>query len=312
VKTTAPPAAAAVHEVNTIAGGSKTPVLPAETTAVHKVGERIGPYEITGQLGQGGMGVVYRARDVRLERDVALKVLPAGLNNDPQTRRRLLREARAASQINHPNVVTIYEVAEYGGTQFIAMEYVDGKTLARAIPMLPEEAIACAIQIAQALVKAHAHGVIHRDLKPGNIVLTRDGLAKVLDFGLAVQTASRPETDQTVTVASTVGSIAGTPAYMSPEQAEGQTTDAQSDIFSFGAVLYEMLSGQRAFRGSTAVAALASVLRDEPVPVSQIVPGIWLTRSIAVRSIQPSMQKLISRHVCSSVDVPIHFSLMSG
>ena len=241
----------------------------------YKAGDRLGHYEILFPIGQGGMGVVFCARDTRLEREVALKILPPEFSGDPERRRRFLREARAASQLNHPNIVTIYDVAESGSAHFIAMEYVKGQTLARSIPLTPDAAIDYASQIAQALVKAHAQGVVHRDLKPANIMLTPDGLAKVLDFGLASQTARGPFSDQTLTDISQAGAVLGTPAYMSPEQAEGKQVDAQSDIFSFGAVLYEMLSGQKAFQGATPISILASVLRDEPKPLGEVVPGVW-------------------------------------
>ena len=241
----------------------------------YKAGDLIGHYEILAPIGQGGMGVVFRARDTRLEREVALKILPPEYSRDPDRRRRLLREARAASQLNHPNIVTIYDVAESGAAHFIAMEYVQGQTLARAIPLAPELAIGYAAQIAQALVKAHGQGVVHRDLKPANIMLTPDGLAKVLDFGLASHAAGGAFQDRTLTDISREGAILGTPSYMSPEQAEGKPVDAQSDIFSFGAVLYEMLSGQKAFQGSTPISILASVLRDEPKALGELVPGVW-------------------------------------
>ncbi|MEO7652824.1 MAG: protein kinase [Bryobacteraceae bacterium] len=262
-----------------ISGDSVTWVTgekPEEPSLHFGAGDKLLHYEIISKLGQGGMGVVFRARDTRLLREVALKVLPPAPGSDADRRRRFLREAQAASQLNHPNIVTIYDVAEGGGVNFIAMEYVEGQTLASALPLEREEVLGCASQILSALAKAHAAGITHRDLKPANIMLTPDGQAKVLDFGLAKQMVPGPSSDQTMTQISQAASILGTPAYMSPEQAEGKPIDARSDIFSFGAVLYEMLSGKRAFQGQTAVSILAAVLRDEPRPLRELVPDIWV------------------------------------
>jgi hypothetical protein len=193
---------------------------------------KLGRYEVISRLGAGGMGVVYRARDTRLKRDVALKVLPAASVTDPERKRRFVQEARAASALNHPNIVTIYDIDQIDGIDFITMECVPGKALAEVIGRkgLPvAEAIAYAIQIAGALAAAHAAGIIHRDLKPGNIMANVDGQLKVLDSGLAKLLAEPPEGGASTDTAW----IAGTPAYMSPEQAEGKKVDARSDIFSF-------------------------------------------------------------------------------
>jgi serine/threonine protein kinase len=213
-------------------------------------GTRLGPYEVLGLIGSGGMGEVYKARDTRLDRTVAIKVLPAEKVADPERRHRFVQEAKAASALNHPNIVTIYDIGQTDGIDFIAMEYVAGKTLEQVIPrhgMRLNEALRYAVQMADALAKAHAAGIIHRDLKPGNVMVTDEGQIKVLDFGLAKLTEAGPlgndEPTRTMKPATEEGTIVGTVAYMSPEQAEGKKVDARSDIFSFGAVLYEMLTG---------------------------------------------------------------------
>ena len=237
--------------------------------------ESISHYRIAGEIGRGGMGVVYRAVDTRLGRPVAIKVLPAEATADPERHRRFVREAQSASALNHPNIVTIYEIGEDAGTTFIAMELVDGTPLDRLLaqgPLPIATALDYAVQIASALAVAHASGIIHRDIKPANIVITRDGRAKVLDFGLA-KLIERGPTEATITGAATApGLIMGTAAYMSPEQAEGRPVDARSDIFSFGAVVYELFAGQRPFRGSTHVGVITSILRDQPPPVRHARP----------------------------------------
>jgi Tol biopolymer transport system component/tRNA A-37 threonylcarbamoyl transferase component Bud32 len=244
----------------------------------------ISHYEILEKLGEGGMGVVWKARDTRLNRLVALKTLPADKLADEGRRRRFIQEAQAASALNDPNIVTIYDIASENGTDFIAMEYVDGKTLGQLIPkrgMRLEETLRYAIQIAGALAKAHAAGIIHRDLKPGNIMINAEGRVKLLDFGLAKLTEPNPPAasdedapTRTLLAHSEEGSIVGTAAYMSPEQAESKPVDARSDIFSFGAVLYEMATGTRAFQGDSQLSTLSAVLRDNPRPASQAVPGV--------------------------------------
>ncbi len=229
--------------------------------------ESISHYRLESEIGRGGMGVVYRAVDTQLGRAVAIKVLPADATADPERRRRFTREAQSASALNHPNIVTIYEIGEDAGTTFIAMELVDGTPLDRLLtqgPLAIPTALDYATQIAAALQTAHGSGIIHRDIKPANIVITRDGRAKVLDFGLA-KLVERGPTEATITdVATEVGLIMGTAAYMSPEQAEGRPIDARSDIFSFGAVLYEMLAGRRPFSGDTHISVITSILRDQP------------------------------------------------
>ena len=224
-------------------------------------GTRLGPYEITAPLGAGGMGEVYRARDTRLGRDVAIKVLPGELARDPDRLARFEREARLLALLNHPNIATIYGLEESPEGTALAMELVDGATLKSPLPLA--EALRLALQIADALEAAHKRGIVHRDLKPANIMVTEAGI-KLLDFGLA-KLGIAAESDETATQTQ-AGVVVGTACYMSPEQAQGWPVDARSDIFSFGAVLYELVTGRRAFRGDSALATLASILRDEPAP----------------------------------------------
>ena len=227
------------------------------------------------------MGVVYKARDTRLDRWIAIKVLPAEKVADPERKRRFAQEAKAASSLNHPNIITIYDIDQADGIDFISMEYVAGKTLDRLIPrngMRLSEALKCAVQIASALARAHSAGIVHRDLKPGNIMVDEHGLVKVLDFGLAKLTEAAPasadERTRSLQPTTEEGKIVGTVAYMSPEQAEGKQVDTRSDIFSFGSVLYEMVTGQRAFHGDTKASTLAAILKDNPQPASQLAEGL--------------------------------------
>jgi formylglycine-generating enzyme required for sulfatase activity/dienelactone hydrolase/predicted Ser/Thr protein kinase len=238
----------------------------------------ISHYRIDGEIGRGGMGVVYRAVDTRLGRPVAIKVLPPeDADTEPESRRRrFIQEARAASALNHPHIVTIYEVDEHEGTTFIAMELVEGTALDRLLsagPLGVATALEYASQIAAALEAAHAAGIIHRDIKPANIVITRDGRAKVLDFGVA-KLAARPADATISAMGTTPGLIVGTAAYMSPEQAQGAAVDARSDIFSFGAVLYEMLAGRRAFDADSDIGLLTAILRDAPPPLRDRRPDV--------------------------------------
>ena len=229
------------------------------------------------------MGVVYKARDTRLGRFVAIKILPPDKVSDPERKRRFIQEAKAASALNHPNIVTIYDIGSADGIDFIVMEYIAGKPLNRLIPrqgMRLADALECAIPVADALAKAHASGIIHRDLKPGNILVAEDGTVKLLDFGLAKLVENVAAGDLAETQAMNPdapvtedGTVLGTVAYMSPEQAEGKSVDARSDIFSFGAVLYEMVTGRNAFQGSSRLSTLAAILREDPKPISEVTPG---------------------------------------
>ena len=246
------------------------------------IGRSLGHYEIVEKLGEGGMGVVYKGHDNRLNRFVAIKILPEARVADAGRKQRFAQEARAATALSHPNIVHVYDIGECEGVDYIAMEFVAGKTLDRLIPtfgMQATEALRYAIQIADALAKAHAAGIVHRDLKPGNVMVSDEGFVKLLDFGLAKLTEPStgiPE-DATRTLLPPLtqeGAIAGTAGYMSPEQAEGKPVDARSDIFTFGAVLYEMLTGRRAFQGETKASILAAILRDDPKPASEVVRGL--------------------------------------
>ncbi len=246
-------------------------------------GEQIGPYEIRAAIGAGGMGEVYRAHDQRLNRDVAIKVLPADRATDDAARQRFLREARAASALNHPNIITIYETDSFNGMAFIAMEYVRGRTMSDLLherELSEAEAVQYAIQIADALAKAHAAGIIHRDLKPGNIMITDDGLVKVLDFGLArveSLTATASGGDSPTASASFLskpGTTLGTFYYMSPEQARGEVADTRSDIFSFGVVLFEMLTRKLPFDGENLLAVLHNLHFGAPKDIRYLRPDL--------------------------------------
>jgi serine/threonine protein kinase len=241
------------------------------------IGKTLDHYQITEKLGEGGMGVVYKARDTHLDRFAALKVLPPEKVSDPERKRRFIQEAKAASALNHPSIITIYDIDQADGVDFIAMEYVAGKTLDELIPrkgMRLSLALKYAVQIADALARAHGAGIIHRDLKPSNVMVDEHGLVKVLDFGLAKLTEAAGPEAETAATRTGAGTILGTAAYMSPEQAEGKHIDTRSDVFSFGSMLYEMLTGQRAFRGDTRASTIASILREDPKPISQVSEGL--------------------------------------
>ena len=243
-------------------------------------GHALTHYEIIAKLGEGGMGVVYKARDLRLDRLVGIKVLRPEQLTDESRKQRFIYEARAASSLNHPNIVTIHEIDQDDGTDFIVMEFVAGKTLQQLIPAsgLPvAEVLKYAIPVAGALAAAHAAGIVHRDIKPGNIMVGEHGAVKVLDFGLAKLAAQEDRADgatQTISPPTEEGTIVGTAAYMSPEQAQGKPVDARSDVFSLGAVLYEMLTGHRAFQGANRISTMAAILQQEPKPLVEIDPRI--------------------------------------
>src|SRR6267142_3451883 len=244
-------------------------------------GTRLGPYEILAPLGAGGMGEVYRARDTRLDRPVAIKILPQHLSDNPTLKQRFEREAKAISSLNHPHICVLHDVGTQDGIQFLVMECVEGETLAKRLekgPLPLDQELKYGMQIADALDKAHRTGVVHRDLKPGNIMLTGSG-TKLLDFGLAkaapplaaggkltaAATRTTPVTQQ--------GTLVGTFQYMSPEQVEGKDVDARSDIFSFGSVLYEMVTGRRAFPGKSNLSVASAVLEKDPEPINAMQPS---------------------------------------
>lgn len=242
-------------------------------------GTKLGPYEIVASLGAGGMGEVYRARDTRLERIVAIKVLPTEVSSDPVRKQRFQREARIISSLNHPYICVLHDIGSQDGLDFLVMEYIDGETLSDRLkrgPVPVEQVLKFGTQLADALDKAHSCGVIHRDLKPGNIMLTSAG-AKLLDFGLAKPIAPL-DVGVTLTAApkqsplTEQGVIVGTFQYMSPEQVEGLDADARSDIFSLGSVLYEMVTGQKAFEGKSRLSVASAILEREPKAISSVKP----------------------------------------
>ena len=245
------------------------------------IGRTISHYQVVEKIGAGGMGEIWKAQDARLNRMVAIKVLTNASAGDSDRRRRFIQEAQAASALNHPNIITIYDITSDADSEYMVMEYVAGKTLAELIPpggVGVGKTLQYSLQIADALRAAHAAGIIHRDLKPGNVMVTESGLVKILDFGLAKINMATKLTEETQTMGAapmTVeGSILGTVAYMSPEQAQGKAVDPRSDIFSFGVVMYEMLTGTKAFAGDSAISTLTAILRDEVKPIGELVPGV--------------------------------------
>jgi len=276
-------------------------------------GTKLGPHEIIAPLGAGGMGEVYRARDTRLDRSVAIKVLPAHLSSNPDLKARLEREARAISSLQHPHICVLHDIGHQDGIDYLVMEFLEGETLAERLrkgPLPVEQALKIGIEIADALDKAHRRGIIHRDLKPGNIMLTKGG-AKLMDFGLAkpggLAAAASADMDRALTPSSptsplaiptggvtpltVAGTVIGTFQYMAPEQIEGKDADARSDIFAFGAVLYEMLTGRRAFEGKSQISVASAILEKEPEPIS------------AVRErISPALEHVISRALIKDPD----------
>src|ERR1700682_216493 len=246
-----------------------------------KAGTRLGPYEILSSVGAGGMGEVYRARDTRLDRIVAIKVLPTHLADRSELRERFEREARTIASLNHPHICTLFDTGQQDGIDYLVMEYLEGETLAQRLlkgSLLLEQVLQFAIEISDALDKAHRKGVTHRDLKPGNIMLTKTG-TKLLDFGLAklkqevvpanVQLSELPTMNDPLTAQ---GTILGTLQYMAPEQLEGKEVDARTDIFAFGAVVYELATGKRAFEGKSQASLIAAILEREPPAMSSLEP----------------------------------------
>ena len=237
------------------------------------IGRTVSHFKILEKLGSGGMGDVYRATDLELQRDVAIKVLREELAADPERLRRFEQEARSASALNHPNIITIYEIGKVDSTPYIAMELVDGVTLREMLsegPLAAKKMVPLATQIAEGLAKAHAAGIVHRDLKPENIMITRDGFVKILDFGLAKLVTPELGADSEVATMAkgdtSPGVVMGTAGYMSPEQAKGQPADFRADQFAFGVILYEMATGKRAFQGDTPMETLSAIIQRETRP----------------------------------------------
>jgi serine/threonine protein kinase/Tol biopolymer transport system component len=253
-------------------------------------GTKLGPYEIQAPIGAGGMGEVYRARDARLNRDVAIKILPASFSRDPERLQRFAQESRAAAALNHPNILSIFDIGDVDGAPYVVSELLEGETLRDRLRngALPSrKALDYSQQIARGLAAAHEKGIVHRDLKPENIFITEDGRAKILDFGLAKFT--RPEADTsgdapTQQIATDAGTVMGTVGYMSPEQVRGKPSDPRSDIFAFGAILYEMLSGKRAFHGDSAADTMSAILKEEPADLAE-----------TNRNVSPALERIV-RH----------------
>lgn len=256
-------------------------------------GRTIGGYRILSRVGAGGMGEVYRAHDAKLDREVALKLLPRDVASNADRLRRFHAEAHAASSLNHPNILVIHDFGEFDGRPFMVTELVEGETLRQRIDrgvVSPQEAVAIAIQVAGALAAAHARGIVHRDIKPENVMVRPDGYVKVLDFGLA-KLVDRPGPEDGTTLATQAGVLLGTPYYMSPEQAQGKAVDARSDVFSLGVVLYELTAGMRPFTGETPLAVLSSILRETPTPVTDVNP-----------SLSPDLARIVERCLAKDRD----------
>jgi eukaryotic-like serine/threonine-protein kinase len=280
-------------------------------------GSKLGPYEISGQIGAGGMGEVYRAKDPRLGRDVAIKVLPASFSSDADRLRRFEQEAKAAGLLNHPNITAVYDVGEASGAPYVVQELLEGETLRAELAsgrFAPRRAIDYAVHIAHGLAAAHDKGIVHRDLKPENVFVTADGRVKILDFGLAkltqTESGSGPQTNlPTASVGTEPGVVMGTLGYMSPEQIKGKPADARSDIFAFGAILYEMLAGRRAFQADSAGETMAAILKEEPPDLSvtnqQISPGLE-------RIVRHCIEKNPERRFQSAHDLAFDLEALSG
>src|ERR1700694_2846463 len=254
-------------------------------------GTRLGPYEILAPIGAGGMGEVYRAKDPRLRREVAIKVLPASFSPDPERLRRFEQEAKAAGLLNHPNITAVYDIGTENQAPYVVTELLSGETLRGALAggrLSARKGVDYALQIAHGLGAAHEKGIVHRDLKPENLFVTKDGRIKILDFGLAKLTHTEEGSGvtnlPTATAGTEPGVVLGTLGYMSPEQVRGRQADARSDIFSFGAILYEMLSGKRAFHGGSAADTMSAILKEDP-------PDLSVTN----QNIPPSLERIV-RH----------------
>ena len=278
-------------------------------------GTKLGPYEIQSPLGAGGMGEVYRARDMRLGRDVAIKILPETFSQDADRLRRFEQEARAVATLNHPNILAVFDIGQQGTAPFLVSELLEGESLRNVLdngPLPPRKTIECGVQIAHGLAAAHEKGIVHRDLKPENVFVTKDGRVKILDFGLAklAQNSGADADGVTLTSAHTaVGVVMGTASYMAPEQVRGETADARTDIFAFGAVLYEMLTGVRAFRRDTAAETMTAVLKDDPQEISD--PGRGISPTLE-RIVRRCLEKNPEQRFQSARDLSFALSALSG
>jgi hypothetical protein len=275
-------------------------------------GTRLGPYEILSPLGAGGMGEVYRARDTRLDRDVAIKVLPAALAQDADRLTRFEREARAIAALSHPNILAIHDIGAHDGQTYVVIELLDGETLrdrltTGALPL--RKAIDTAVQIARGLAAAHDKGLVHRDLKPENLFLLKDGQVKILDFGLAKTMPTGSGATATIAAVTDPGSVMGTVGYMAPEQVRGQAIDARADLFAFGAVLYEMLSGQRAFQRDTAADTMTAILREDPPELSSTRTNL---SPVLDRIVRHSVEKNPNERFQTARDVAFALEALSG
>ena len=265
-------------------------------------GTRLGPYEILAPIGAGGMGEVYRARDTRLGRDVAVKVLPSSYSDNKERLQRFEQEACAASALNHPNILIVHDIGTHDGAPYVVSELLEGETLRKRVSagaMMQRRAIDYALQIVHGLAAAHEKGIVHRDLKPDNIFITKDGRVKILDFGIAKLTqadGSQSQTDiPTRRVNTDPGVVIGTVGYMSPEQVRGRAIDHRADIFSFGAILYEMLSGRRAFHGESAADTMSAILKEDPPDLSD-----------TNRNISPALERLLNHCLEKNPDERFH------
>jgi len=258
-------------------------------------GTHLGPYEILGPLGAGGMGEVFRARDTRLGRDVALKMLPAAFTADQDRLRRFEQEARSAAALNHPNILAVHDIGATNGVPYVVSELLDGRTLRQILEagaLTTRKAIEYGTQIASGLAAAHEKGIVHRDVKPENIFVTKDGRIKILDFGLAKLTDMPTADGARATMTQTdPGMVVGTVGYMSPEQLRAEPVDARSDVFSLGAVLYEMFAGERAFKGKTAVDTMSAILKEDPPDFPE-----------AVHASAPAIERIVRRCLEKNVD----------
>src|ERR1700722_11814776 len=277
------------------------------------VGTKLGPYEILAPIGAGGMGEVYRAKDTRLGRDVALKILPDSFARDADRLRRFEQEARAVATLNHPNILAIHDIGQYEGSPFLVSELLEGETLRAVLDRgaLPQrKTIDYGVQISQGLAAAHEKGIVHRDLKPENVFVTKDGRIKILDFGLAKLAQIAGSDDVTLTSSNTApGVVMGTASYMAPEQVRGDIADARTDIFAFGAVLYEMLSGVRAFRRDTAAETMTAVLNSDPPEISDPIGHISPSLD---RTVRRCLEKNPEQRFQSARDLSFALSALSG